>query len=64
MNNASKVTVPVIASEITEASIGPTHGVQRSPTEKPMSKPPPNPVRPWLLGIKPASLENSRSTSI
>ena len=62
IKNASKVTVPVIAREITEASMGPTQGVQRSPTEKPISNPPPNPVLPWLLGIKPASLENNLST--
>lgn len=64
IKNASKVTVPVIASDITDARIGPTQGVQRSPTEKPISSPPLNPVLPWFLGIKLASLENNRSTKI
>lgn len=46
MRNASKVTVPVMARDMTEASIGPTQGVQRSPIEKPINSPPPNPVLP------------------
>ena len=36
---ASRVTIPVRASEITEAKIGPTHGVQRSPKESPIKNP-------------------------
>jgi len=64
IKKASKVTAPVIAREITDARIGPTHGVQRSPTEKPISNPPPNPVLPWTLGIRPARVENNFSTNI
>jgi hypothetical protein len=45
MKNASNVTVPVIAREMTDARIGPTQGVQRSPIERPMMIPPKNPDR-------------------
>ena len=33
-------------SEITDAKIGPTQGVHKSPTEKPIINPPLSPVRP------------------
>ena len=43
MKNAVVVTDPDNASEITEAKIGPTHGVQISPKLNPKTKPPINP---------------------
>jgi hypothetical protein len=39
MKTASRVTVPVIANEMTEAKIGPTHGVHRRPSESPTNTP-------------------------
>ena len=63
IRKASKVTVPVMAREMTEARIGPTQGVQRSPRDRPIKIPPRSPVLFCLCGIKFASLENNLSRS-
>ena len=55
------MTVPVKASEITEAKIGPTHGVHNRPTESPIRSPPPKPDLFCDAGINEASRENKRS---
>ncbi|EKE14609.1 MAG: hypothetical protein ACD_12C00392G0001 [uncultured bacterium] len=53
-----------MAREMTDAKIGPTHGVQSNPTEKPISKPPTKPVFILSLFLKPESLEKSFSIKI
>jgi len=51
--NALPVTLPVIASEMTDARIGPTQGVQSNPRLMPMNIPPVKPVFwLWPLGAK------------
>jgi hypothetical protein len=45
MKNAAKFTWLVTASVMTDAKIGPTHGVHISPRLRPIKTPPPNP--PW-----------------
>ena len=53
-----------MAREITEARIGPTQGVQRSPSEKPTKSPDPKPGFKLVLGanciilIKSCSIQN------
>lgn len=44
MKNAWLVTCPERAREMTLARIGPTHGVQSSPSESPIISPPLKPV--------------------
>lgn len=61
MINASRVTVPEIASDITDARIGPTHGVQRRPSERPMRRPGPNPGLALPRGNNRDNLENNPS---
>ena len=61
--NASNVTVPVIASEMTDASIGPTHGVHRRPRDNPTRIPGMKPDFVLLLGIRLERREKSFSTS-
>ena len=61
---AVPVTVPVRANATTEAKIGPTQGVHKSPIERPMRKPEPNPVFPCVLGVNAESLEKSSSMSV
>ena len=63
IRKASRVTIAVMAREMTEARIGPTHGVQRSPSDRPIKIPPLSPVLFCPCGIKLASLENSLSIS-
>ncbi|OGJ49255.1 hypothetical protein A2229_02340 [Candidatus Peregrinibacteria bacterium RIFOXYA2_FULL_33_7] len=58
ITNASNVTVPVIARDMTEARMGPTHGVQSSPSENPINRPGANPDWILLRGRKPDNLEN------
>jgi len=69
--NALKFTVPVIAKVITDARIGPTHGVHRSPNDKPTKSPDINPFRVlacpglgMLVGAKRESLVNNFSSRI
>lgn len=64
MKKASRLTEPVIASDITEAKIGPTQGVHKSPKESPIIIPPPNPVWFWDWGRNCESLEKSISIHI
>ena len=61
IRNASSVTVPVIANEITDASIGPTQGVHNSPSERPTITPAKNPGCVCVRGSKLMSLENNFS---
>jgi len=61
MINALSVTVPEIASDITDASIGPTHGVHKRPSDRPIKRPGPNPGFTLPLGSKRDNLENSSS---
>ena len=61
INRAWDEILPVMARLMTEAKIGPTQGVQRRPTEKPINKPPKNPDRLFCLGTNFASLLKSCS---
>src|SRR3989344_521494 len=61
MKKALSVTVPVIANEITDARIGPTHGVHNRPRDNPTITPPTKPLFVSVLGAKPVSLENNCS---
>ncbi len=45
------------AKEITEARIGPTHGVHKSPKENPTNNPEPKPFLPVERGASPVSRE-------
>lgn len=45
------MTVPVSAREITDASIGPTQGVQRRPMESPIKIPPKKPLFVLVFGV-------------
>jgi hypothetical protein len=44
MSVASVETFPETAKLITEANIGPTHGVHSKPNDKPINNPPKNPL--------------------
>lgn len=61
MKKAFKVTVPVIAKDITEAKIGPTQGVHKIPSEMPTKSPDPKPGLRLVLGAKELSLTNNCS---
>lgn len=68
INNALKFIVPVMAKVITDASIGPTHGVQSRPRDKPTRRPEINLLRIFVCpdfvvfkGTKRDSLENNLS---
>lgn len=60
---ASILTVPVIAKEITDARIGPTHGVHKSPKDNPTTSPDPKPDFKLAFGANLVSLEKSCSMS-
>ena len=49
---------------MTDAKIGPTQGVQSSPSENPINRPGTNPDWTLPLGRKPDNLENIFSISI
>jgi hypothetical protein len=49
-------TEPVNEREITEAKMGPTHGVHTSPRDKPMSTPPQKPSFCFVFGANATSL--------
>lgn len=61
IKKASVVTVPVRASEMTDAKIGPTQGVHNSPMENPIKIPPQNPLFVLVLGVNFASLVKESS---
>lgn len=61
INTDCKSTLPVIASEMTEAKIGPTHGVHNNPKEMPTKTPPQKPVLFWFFGKRLLIFENKIS---
>src|SRR3989338_3873660 len=63
IKNADSVTSPLKASEITEASIGPTHGVHKSPMLIPIKIPPKKPSLPVCLGENLDNLANNFSSN-
>jgi hypothetical protein len=62
MTSASIVTAPEMARVMTEANMGPTHGVQRRPSDKPISMPPQNPAALDFLGVLDAKPDSSISS--
>jgi len=61
---APTVTLPIIANEITEARIGPTQGVHKSPRENPIKSPPSKPALFFVWGTSLANLENVFSIKV
>lgn len=62
--NALNVTCSVKANVITDANIGPTQGVQRSPKDSPIRIPGVNPGRKLLFGTNLESLANITSSKV
>ena len=64
MRKVSTVTWLVAARAMTDAKIGPTHGVQTIPIVSPMTNPPQKPACGFALGAKTDNLVKSFSMSI